>query len=225
LEEPSDGGKDEEGEAEQFFDTHRSGSPSSEGAERRRGKSIEIDTEEDPVAPITPGSGAQTFSIDVSESANGKTEVAVKSAKKREEFDDDMDDDWVDSSMSSPHRSLQPSLPPQKTVSVEAPPLGKGKLNGGKKGKRGKKGKEVVTIKSPNMRPGVDQGQQSPPQQQHYPFPVSQRSTDEGLLPLQEENMRNLPGVVKGKRMHTTRARDGGRTQSGGVKGVLPIDD
>jgi len=46
--------------------------------------------------------------------------------------------------------------------------------------------------------------------QQHFPFPSSSYKEDEG---------RRVP------QMSTTRGRDGGRTQSGGVKGILTTED
>jgi cysteine protease ATG4 len=45
----------------------------------------------------------------------------------------------------------------------------------------------------------------------HYPFPVSVEDVPQ-------------PRASGGQRMHTARARDGGRTQSGGVRGVLMED-
>ena len=224
--------EDREGEEEQFFDT-RSGSTSSGGVERPRGKSEDIDTEEDPVGPITPGPGARSFDVEPEGNQNRKVsmsdtgaEVAQSVTKGVDEFeeggfDDEIEDDWVDPSIPSPtavspHRSSSqvafPSSQKQQTVIVEVPALTKGK---GKKSKKGKKEKEVGRANSTLTTPAASQPQQ------HYPFPVS---TDEDYVAPLEENMRNPVGV-KGKRMHTTRARDGGRTQSGGVKGVLPADD
>jgi cysteine protease ATG4 len=222
-----DVGDDKDGDGEQFFDT-RSASTSSGGAERTRGKSEEVDTEEDPVDPITPGPGTRTFDIGVQGDPNGKVGGKGDGDGRREEgfesVEDDIEDDWVDSGIpgaQSPQARPQKSKPP--VAIMEVPALAKGKS---KKAKKGKKGTDVVSTPpaKANPSPGVNQGQQQQ-QQQHYPFPVSQKSADEAPLSPQDEFVRNLGGAGKGKRMHTTRARDGGRTQSGGVKGVLPVDE
>jgi cysteine protease ATG4 len=54
---------------------------------------------------------------------------------------------------------------------------------------------------------------------QNFPFPRS--ATAEDLLPPQHAQELNPLPTDKLKRMHNARARDGGRTQSGGVKGVF----
>lgn len=78
--------------------------------------------------------------------------------------------------------------------------------------------------------------QQQQPQEQHYPFPVapvddpwvsspqhrvaSSQDRSGGGASNGQGNQHNFAEIEK--RMHTARARDGGRTQSGGVKGILP---
>ncbi|KAJ7144641.1 hypothetical protein C8R44DRAFT_846331 [Mycena epipterygia] len=106
----------------------------------------------------------------------------------------DIEDDWVD-----------PITPPPKI----------------KKSKSGKSGKRRA-VPVPSV---------------HYPFPVSgEESAGPGVggaaAPQQErqERQRNVTVSPRagagggGQRMHTARARDGGRTQSGGVRGVLTED-
>jgi cysteine protease ATG4 len=217
---------EEDGEGEQFFDTRSrsaSTSTSSGGRDLGRGKSDEIDTEEDPVDPITPGPGMRTF--DIGRTGGGEEgaytgEDRAKGAREDEfdgaVFEDDIEDDWVDPSLPTPvaqPRTPQPRSSPPGPVDI--PALAKGKL-AIKKGKKGKKSPVVGAV--PMVKTPTPIASQS---QQHYPFPVTQKSADD--TPLQERP-HNVSGVV-GKRMHTTRARDGGRTQSGGVKGVLPTDD
>jgi cysteine protease ATG4 len=76
------------------------------------------------------------------------------------------------------------------------------------------------------------------PQEQHYPFPVapvddlwvsspqhrvaSSQDRGGGGASNGQGNQHNSAEIAAEKRMHTARARDGGRTQSGGVKGILP---
>jgi len=64
----------------------------------------------------------------------------------------------------------------------------------------------------------------SPPSQEHYPFPVT--PADDPSATPQERSRTNSISNNKDPthRMHTARARDGGRTQSGGVKGILTDD-
>ena len=53
-----------------------------------------------------------------------------------------------------------------------------------------------------------------------YPFPASSAGADEN----EEEAMMARPPARRVPQMRTAKARDGGRTQSGGVRGV-PADD
>ncbi|KAJ7189878.1 hypothetical protein GGX14DRAFT_701934 [Mycena pura] len=160
----------------------------------------EVDTEDDPVAPITPLPGS---SFDLSE----RPPLPIKAAGADADLDGDGDDfvdaggeaeiedDWVD------------PVPPPPPPMSKKPSKGKGKS----------KSKKPVPVPSVN-----------------YPFPVS--SEDAGGAPPsppQHERQRNVtvsprPGggaaAGSGQRMHTARARDGGRTQSGGVRGILTED-
>ena len=60
----------------------------------------------------------------------------------------------------------------------------------------------------------------------HFPFPSSLEDTpqQEDYQQQREQSPEMLENGTKQQRMHTARARDGGRTQSGGVKGVLTED-
>ncbi|RDB31089.1 Cysteine protease ATG4 [Hypsizygus marmoreus] len=238
------GDEDEEDEeAEQFFDTRSvsasvsSASASGSGASKgRRSKSEDVDTEEDPVDPITPGPNSR-FSIGQpppSHEDEGKKGEELADAEEGRFEEGDIEDDWVDPSIPS-------SLPPGPTSSAPAssqppPPSNTsfGSADGDddvpavqpkatrgttkKSKKSGRKGGQIpvpvplVKIPTPNRY-------QQP--QEHFPFPRSAEETS----PTPGERARNSSaGKGNGKRMHTARARDGGRTQSGGVKGVLTED-
>ncbi|TFK32623.1 peptidase family C54-domain-containing protein [Crucibulum laeve] len=217
---------DEEDDAsgEQFFDT-RSGSPSidSRRGQSDRSKSEEVDTEEDPVDPVTPGPNSKFEIIQpVNSKGIGKgREVDFDPEADEEPFDDDIEDDWVDPSIPSPSLPTPTSGAPYPTSSSPsskgdpspAPRLAKSKSQGsaGKK----KKTKKQVPVPVPMVRIPSSGGE-------HYPFPVTP-ADDAPVTP--HERTRNISnGKTGGKRMHTARARDGGRTQSGGVKGILPED-
>ncbi|KAI0056521.1 hypothetical protein BV25DRAFT_1572624 [Artomyces pyxidatus] len=131
-----------------------------------------------------------------------ESERAVKGGKDDafvdREFDDD-DEEWVDPSVPTPQA--------QSPTEVSAPPMAKSPSQGsaasGGKGKKARKAARktgVPLVKVP-----------SPPAQEHFPFPSSN-----GAEP---EEKKRVP------QMSTARARDGGRTQSGGVKGVPTTDD
>jgi len=70
---------------------------------------------------------------------------------------------------------------------------------------------------------------------EHYPFPVAPIDDPSTSSPQPIASQycdhsagsgqgRQPGGTINEKNMHTARARDGGRTQSGGVKGILPDD-
>jgi cysteine protease ATG4 len=218
---------DEDGEGEQFFDT-RSGSPSTssagasgshhEAGRSERGNSEEVDTEEDPVDPITPGPNSR-FSIRIP--LEGKMDETVNEGGDFVLEDDDeppfeggdIEDDWVDPSISSPATARSSSIPvndlppPAVVHAAVSTPI---KRNGSaKKGKKGKKRGEVPVpvplVKIPSRYP-----------QEHLPFPVTAEDHHHPQDPSHDNSTKSVE-----MRMHTARARDGGRTQSGGVKGVI----
>jgi len=160
----------------------------------RRGKSSEVDTEEDPIGPITPHAG--TF-----------TERGVDLDKGTFDDADDEglgdDDDWVDPV--SPTPPLVPSKPPTPVSRKDK----SGSSSGRKKAKKSSSSKEVPIIDAPSAS-------------QHFPFPSS--TNDE----ISDAGAASGDKSDTGKRvpqMRTTKARDGGRTQSGGVRGIFPTDD
>ncbi|KAG6905650.1 hypothetical protein DXG01_001444 [Tephrocybe rancida] len=218
---------DDDGDGEQFFETRSasastsstSASGSGSGSSARRGKgralSEEVDTEEDPVDPITPLPNAR-FSIPRS-AGSGKDADDGEDDGERVERDmyeeGDIEDDWVDPSVPTPI----PSDPPAILVSSASVVHAKTP----KKARKGRGRNEVPVpvplVKIPMPMPSSNQDQE------HFPFPMTQREKE--VSPSRPEHrVRHTSIKNTGKRMHMARARDGGRTQSGGVKGILPDD-
>ncbi|KAJ7027134.1 hypothetical protein C8F04DRAFT_1238275 [Mycena alexandri] len=182
-------------------------------------RSSEVDTEEDPVAPITPLPGSR-FDLSggptpAAAAGKGKGKTAGDVYAELEGDDSfvdaageiEIEDDWVD-----------PVGPPSPVAPPPAPPPLKKSASSKSKGKsRSKKAVPVPSV--------------------HYPFPVSVEDGAGTAMPAspphrerEQERQRNVTvspragGGAIGQRMHTARARDGGRTQSGGVRGVLTED-
>ena len=258
---------EEEADSDKFFDTcSRSASTSSASAgstrhQHRRLKSDDVDTEDDPVDPVTPGPNSR-FDIGVPSSRKGGRKEA-KDADEYRGFEDDEDhgsgddieDDWVDPSLPSPtsasrpgslqKQSLPPPVPRKDHVSpsisspsssspsvLAAPPISRSKSSSSKKSSstlnnstKGKKNKKQVPVPVPQVKLV---NQQQP--KEHYPFPVTPADDPSPLRAACQDrgdctsSVHSSTGIVTEKRMHTARARDGGRTQSGGVKGILPDD-
>ncbi|KAF9237215.1 cysteine protease required for autophagy [Melanogaster broomeanus] len=165
-------------------------------------KGSEVDTEEDPIGPITPGPNSM-FEVDKEEDGAGK------GLPKNEDFeeidgDEEDDDEWVDPSMPTPLASSveRPYAPPITQTKSTGSAGSSGSKEKGKKGKRSKK--TVPTVKAPSP----------PTKAEHFPFP---RSMEESF---HERSDEATNGNYE-KRMNNARARDGGRTESGGVKAVL----
>ncbi|CAA7266177.1 unnamed protein product [Cyclocybe aegerita] len=252
---------DGDGDNEQFFDTQSSGAGS--GQERsERGRS-DVDTEEDPVDPVTPGPGSRFDvpppPINVGRKGQDEDEEDKAIEFKPEDGEgfedegDDIEDDWVDPSLPTPtlsgpssslkdHQPLppqptpvdtkEPSPSPSPPSSSSVPTLAKGKSSSSSKHvsnsgsvKRSKKMHKQIPVPVPAVRLPSHYQQQ---QQEHYPFPIT--PADDGTVSPHGEKDRSRSSSAKGgvsvggKRMHTARARDGGRTQSGGVKGILTND-
>ncbi|KAJ7442939.1 peptidase family C54-domain-containing protein [Mycena galericulata] len=166
----------------------------------------EVDTEDDSVAPITPLPGAR-FDIAPPTATKGGAGPAYPELEGDDGFVDaggevEIEDDWVD--------PVPPPPAPAPSNTKKSPSSSKGKEGKGKG--RGKKAVPVPSV--------------------HYPFPVS---AEDAAVPAPQERQRNVTvsprtaagaagGQGQGQRMHTARARDGGRTQSGGVRGILTAD-
>ncbi|KAJ7171540.1 cysteine protease required for autophagy [Mycena filopes] len=210
--------------------TTHSASTNSSGA-----RSSEVDTEEDPVAPITPLPGSRfDLSGGPTPVGAGAGKAAVRTAgdayaelEGDDSFVDaggeiEIEDDWVDPvSTPAPVPAPAPAVAP--TPAPAAPPPLKKSSSSKTKAKSKKKAVPVPSV--------------------HYPFPVSVEdgAGAGGAMPSsppqrerdgERERQRNVTvspragggAGVTGQRMHTARARDGGRTQSGGVRGVLTED-
>ncbi|KAG1786366.1 cysteine protease required for autophagy [Suillus plorans] len=184
---------------DQFFDT-RSASQSSVP----KGHSSEIDTEEDPIGPITPGPNSMLEADTPDKAREPMDDFEEISAE-----DEDEDEDWVD-----------PSLPTPLALSVQrpfAPPLGKAisassTSSSGSAGKgsskktTGRRQKTLVPLIQAPVKADV-----------HFPFP---RSLEESV----HDGGHGSEAEPYERRMNNARARDGGRTESGGVKAVLTED-
>ncbi|KAH9920526.1 uncharacterized protein BXZ73DRAFT_91912 [Epithele typhae] len=173
----------------------------------------EVDTEEDPIAPLTPSVGKPSFDIDrIKRTASGTTQDSL-------EFDDEDDEEWADppefaasrASLAAapnarPATASNPEPPPQMAASRSTSSTASktsGKTARRKKGSSGS-GSGSGAVKT--ARPAVQ-----------YPFPAGDPEVEDEPMPQQPQGKR-VP------QMRTAKARDGGRTQSGGIKGVL-MDD
>ncbi|KAH7909440.1 cysteine protease required for autophagy [Hygrophoropsis aurantiaca] len=216
---------------EQFFDTRSASISKGEGDE------VEEDdtTEDDPIGPITPGPGSSTFEINKEKSKDkrrseefeeiniGKEEE--RASRGQDEDDDDDDDDWVDPSTPASYLPAQATIPTQPGSHI-SPPLAQTKSTASTASARSKdKDKEKEQVKAKAKRSGSSRRGKttatavpmvktpSPPAksaEEHFPFPKSL-----------EESFHGGSGENFEKRMNNARARDGGRTESGGVKAIL----
>ena len=198
----------------------------------------EVDTEEDPIAPLTPSAGKTSFDMDAPErmkrAPSGSTQDSLS-------FDDEEDEEWADPpEFSNSHLPLEDPAAAKAGMSVtrsspEAPPplppvmaptrstssttsRGTGKTTRRKsKSKKGAAG--TGAVKTPRPAPHQEA-------QVQYPFPAADPE-DEEFPPVLSQQQQIQQQQAQGKRvpqMRTAKARDGGRTQSGGIKGIL-MDD
>ncbi|KAL4074355.1 peptidase family C54-domain-containing protein [Scleroderma yunnanense] len=194
---------EERPENDDFFDTRSTSVSPVDSSLKSGAKGSEADTEEDPIGPITPGPNS-TFEVDK------QGEELENGLSKNDDFeeidgnDEDDDDEWVDPSMPTPlaKPTDRPLAPPME----QSKPTGSSNsLANKEKGKKGKKKKTTIpVVKAPS--PGR--------MEEHFPFPRS----------LEESFHEQTGGGGFEKRMNNARARDGGRTESGGVKAVLTDD-
>ena len=276
---------EEEVDSEKFFDT-LSGSASTSNTSvssprhrHKRLKSEDVDTEEDPVDPVTPGPNSRFDIVIPSSRKGGREEKDVDEYRGFEDDEDDgsgddIEDDWIDPSLPSPPSTSRPGprplpkplqqpqpLPPpvpmkdhespsvSSSSSLSSPPVlaSKSKSSSSKQSSstnnsvkvKIEKSKKQIPVPVPQVRL-LAQQQRQQPQEQHYPFPVApvddpwvsspqhrvassqDRSGGGGASNGQGNQHISAEIATTEKRMHTARARDGGRTQSGGVKGILP---
>lgn len=208
-----------------FSDGPRSPSASPDTSVQGVGSKSEADTEDDPIGPVTPGPGTAKSSFDIPQH-----DVMTKSKNTVDEpisFDDEEDEEWGDpaeypegegDSTPSVVRSEQQVQAPPMAPSLSTSSTMSTGTTGSKKRKKTKKGTREKQVPVPVPMP--------PPVQ--FPFPATSPD-DEGSPHESEdyearERQTTETGNKRVPQMRTAKARDGGRTQSGGVRGV-PADD
>lgn len=205
-------------------------------------RSSEVETEEDPIGPITPH--AATFSEQgILKGSRVKTREKTIPGGFGDEDDDDEDedlgvveesdieDDWVDSGLVTPPSVLSSAKSEVEVTQAESVTSEEGVTSKSKsKSKSGSKhrdrDKERRPSKSRSRRPDITsktvpivETTTAATIAQHYPFPSSITGEAEMEDGKKGDDGRRIP------QMRTTKARDGGRTQSGGVKGILLTGD
>ena len=214
-----------EEEDEDEFSLGASPRDSPEGSGVAGSVKSEVDTEEDPIAPLTPSAGKPSFDIErMKRSTSTSTQDSLS-------FDDEDDDEeWADPpEFSSAHLPLtEAEVQPTRAAGSGTPAIAmaparstssttsKGTSGSGKTARR-KKGGSSGSGGAANSKTS----RAAPEAQVQYPFPAAADAEDEDEEPV------GPPKQPQGKRvpqMRTAKARDGGRTQSGGIRGVL-MDD
>ncbi|TCD62527.1 Cysteine protease atg4 [Steccherinum ochraceum] len=202
------------------------------GAGSGTGCKSEGDTEEDPIDPITPGPGRATFETSGGDEAPEKMK-REESTGTSLDFDDEDDEEWVDPEFTPQTPSpawtwTTPSLQThdlQPSIHIQAPPIAKSRSALSTASLESDPGASHVKLRK-SKKSSSSQGtisrshsrrekQGSTQSYEQYPFPAA------GTDPADDDF------ETTGKRvpqMRTAKARDGGRTQSGGVRGV-PTDD
>ncbi|KAI0329156.1 hypothetical protein GY45DRAFT_918401 [Cubamyces sp. BRFM 1775] len=198
----------------------------------------EVDTEDDPIAPLTPSAGKASFDIDAPEAM--KRESSTQSSQDSLSFDDEDDEEWEDpaefptpqmASDSEPanlhmRRPESASPPPSGRAPVPVPPsISHERSTSSVASKATTASTEKVRRKSKKGSSSSAKTPRSAPHQEaqvQYPFPATHPAeeveTEAGAPPQPQAQGKRVP------QMRTAKARDGGRTQSGGVKGIL-VDD
>ena len=200
-------------------------------------RSSEVDTEEDPIGPITPH--AATFvEQGIVQRARGKGKERTIPGGFGDDDDDDDDedlgvggegdieDDWVDSGLITPPSVLSSGKSEVEVVKTESTTSEEG-ARPKSKSKSGSKHRDKERRPSKSKSKRLDATSKTVPivetttatVAQHYPFP----SSTTGEVEVEDDKKEDGGGRVL--QMRTTKARDGGRTQSGGVKGILLTDD
>lgn len=211
-----------EDDDDDFSDRARSPSASPDTSVQGVGSKSEADTEDDPIGPVTPGPGTAKSSFDIPQH-----DIMMKSNTVDEpiSFDDEEDEEWGDPA-EYPEGEGE-SAPSVVRGQIQAPPMAPS-LSTSSTGTTGSK-KRKKTKKSSNSREKqvpVPVPVPMPPVQ--FPFPAT--SPDDEGSPREPEDYEarerqtTETGNKRVPQMRTAKARDGGRTQSGGVRGV-PTDD
>ncbi|KAK7688333.1 hypothetical protein QCA50_008705 [Cerrena zonata] len=189
------------------------------------------DTEDDPLGPITPGAAKLSFDL----SNDRLSEKMNRSISGRDEgnslsFDDEEDEEWLDTSETpqtplptwtapsvaqhqqrhhavplSASRSSSSSISRESSASAEsAPPRER------RRTKKSTSSGHTITRTSSSHHSQLPSQSQQP----QYPFPATHP----------EEDLARQATPNRVPKMRTAVARDGGRTQSGGVRGLIPDD-
>ena len=179
------------------------------------------DTEEDPLGPITPGPGKSSFDFDDGSRKKLNRSISGRDDGNSLSFDDEEDEEWLDPSDSpqtplpswtppavpqrqhpipiSASRSSSSSISRESTASAQsAPPRER------RRTKKSTSSGHTITRSSSSHHSQTPQ----------VPFPATH--------PEEDLTRQTSPGRVP--KMRTAVARDGGRTQSGGIKGLIPDD-
>jgi len=186
ADEEAHGEEDDEDSDGDFFDAGEGAAVDDRVSSRAasKGAQSEVDTEDDPIGPITP---APTLAGTAATTTSPRKPHAVSFTRAPSADDGDLDDEeWVDPTPipATPLEPTPPMFPDVSAVPAAPPMMAKAKSSSSTKSRKRKEARAAV------------------------PFPSSQ---SEGT----DDRPRRVP------QMSTTRGRDGGRTQSGGVKGVI----
>ncbi|THH26852.1 hypothetical protein EUX98_g7341 [Antrodiella citrinella] len=199
------------------------------GAGSGTGSKSEVDTEDDPIDPITPGRA--TFEGGGSDEASEGMQQKESSGTSLD-FDDEEDEEWADPGIlpQTPSPAWSTPSPPQDPPSqshLHASPMMKSRSvdstisldsDPGSINVKRRKSKKSSSSQGTISRSHSRREQGSTQSHEQYPFPSD---------PADDDAPKAASSNAEGKRvpqMRTAKARDGGRTQSGGVRGV-PTDD
>lgn len=200
-------------------------------------RSSEIETEEDPIGPITPHAATFSEQVIVQGTKVRAREQTIPGGFGDEDDEDDEDlgvggegdieDDWVDSGLITPPSVFSSSRSEVEETKPESVMGEEGVTSKSKSKSRSKhRDRERHSSKSKSKRPDIAsktvpivETTTAATIGQHYPFPSSTTGEAETEDDRKGDDGRRIP------QMRTTKARDGGRTQSGGVKGILLTDD
>ncbi|KIP05763.1 hypothetical protein PHLGIDRAFT_107790 [Phlebiopsis gigantea 11061_1 CR5-6] len=162
----------------------------------------EGDTEDDPVDPITPGAGRSTFSEITAPGhieKQASTSTTGSSQADSLSFDDEDDEEWA-----------VPQHASQREESTQSPLMDPPDLVNSQTTVVRETSESSVSEPDKHRKKAKKKKAKAPPPPEQYPFPATHDEV--------EEPPRRVP------QMRTAKARDGGRTQSGGVRGI-PADD
>ncbi|KAI0770923.1 peptidase family C54-domain-containing protein [Trametes elegans] len=192
----------------------------------------EGDTEDDPIAPLTPSAGKASFDIETGRPERIKREASNHSTQDSLSFDDEDDEEWEDpQEFPTPHlpsdlepvhiphaRSQTDPEAPSAIAQARSTDSVASRATSGSTEKARRKHRKAASgpAKTPRAGPPAAEAQVQ------YPFPAAYPG-EEGEAPPSSPPQAHAQGK-RVPQMRTAKARDGGRTQSGGVKGVL-VDD